>query len=177
MAGDWVEGKKDGHGCYTYKNGDVYQGYWLKDRRAGQGKYFFKGASCSFEGVWKDGHFLKGDWVMRDGGTYQGQFFDGKPINEGAFVFNSGNVQRCSWKIGDQDENPTWTMKAGAMTTLPVYAVEQAAKAAEEARKEEEERKVQAEQARLKAEAEAEEERIQAEARAAAAAAAEAGEE
>lgn len=41
-AGEFQNGKKDGFGTYTYPNGDVYQGYWLNDKRAGEGKYFFK---------------------------------------------------------------------------------------------------------------------------------------
>lgn len=42
MIGDFQQGRKDGFGTYTYSNGDVYQGYWLNDKRAGDGKYFFK---------------------------------------------------------------------------------------------------------------------------------------
>ena len=58
------------------------------------------------------------------------------PQADGAFIFTSGNVQRCSWKTGGDDADaPTWSMVPGVITTLPVYTEEEAIKAAEEARK------------------------------------------
>lgn len=89
---------------------------------------------------------------MRNGGTYKGVFADGKPAgNDGAFVFTNTNVQRCGWKAGEN-----WSYIPGIITTLPVYAEEEALKAAEEARRAEEERKRLAAEAAAQAAAEAE---------------------
>ncbi|MCD8214798.1 MAG: hypothetical protein LUC97_04020 [Clostridiales bacterium] len=35
--GDWVDGKREGKGTYTFANGSVYDGYWANDKRNTQG--------------------------------------------------------------------------------------------------------------------------------------------
>ena len=32
---------RDGKGIYKYKNGDIYDGYWVKDEKEGYGEYKF----------------------------------------------------------------------------------------------------------------------------------------
>ena len=36
--GEWVDGKKEGFGKYTYASGGVYEGDWAGDERRGEGK-------------------------------------------------------------------------------------------------------------------------------------------
>ena len=36
-VGDFVDGERTGHGTFTYKNGDKYDGQWHKGKRHGIG--------------------------------------------------------------------------------------------------------------------------------------------
>lgn len=35
-------GAKDGFGIYRFRNGDIYEGQWKKDKKHGNGEYRFK---------------------------------------------------------------------------------------------------------------------------------------
>ena len=37
ILGNFVNGKRHGHGVYVYTNGDVYQGNWSEDIKEGAG--------------------------------------------------------------------------------------------------------------------------------------------
>jgi hypothetical protein len=47
--GQWVNGKKQGVGKYTFSNGELYDGDYFNNRKHGYGKYTFKNGS-SYEG-------------------------------------------------------------------------------------------------------------------------------
>ena len=40
--GGWLHGKKHGQGLVIYANGDCFEGYWRKDLREGEGKYWIR---------------------------------------------------------------------------------------------------------------------------------------
>ncbi len=65
-TGEFKAGYPDGHGVYTWKNGNVFEGGWVKGKRDGQGKMIFKRgdkADSVVTGFWKKdqyaGKFLK----------------------------------------------------------------------------------------------------------------------
>ena len=42
ITGQWANGKRNGHGVYTYFNGDKYSGGWVNDVKQGKGVYLYK---------------------------------------------------------------------------------------------------------------------------------------
>lgn len=36
-------------------NGDVYDGYWLNDKKEGPGRFYYKASGKVYEGEWVDG--------------------------------------------------------------------------------------------------------------------------
>ena len=72
--GGWLHGKKHGQGLVIYPNGDCFEGYWRKDLRDGEGKYWVKrsvndnessqedkeGLGKLITGVWKRGTMKTG---------------------------------------------------------------------------------------------------------------------
>ena len=64
--GQWHHGKRQGHGTYTFKNGDTYEGEWVSGLREGCGKYT-KANGDSYTGVWKAGDIVSidGDQQLR----------------------------------------------------------------------------------------------------------------
>ena len=63
-----MAGKKQGHGIFTYSNGDFYEGMYENDLKHGQGTYNHK-----------------------DGNRYRGAWFAGKQHGVGTFFGNNGN--------------------------------------------------------------------------------------
>ena len=65
--GGWLRGRKHGQGLVIYPNGDCFEGYWRKDLRDGEGKYWIKSRnndndtaestnknnSRAIKGIWK----------------------------------------------------------------------------------------------------------------------------
>ena len=41
FAGEWLNDSRNGHGVYTYVNGDTYEGEWSDNLRHGQGTYTY----------------------------------------------------------------------------------------------------------------------------------------
>ena len=71
-AGDWLLGKKSGHGTYSFSPGGVYSGQWLNDLRHGQGR-LVKKDGASYAGMWhmgkRSGHGVE---VEVNGNRYEG---------------------------------------------------------------------------------------------------------
>lgn len=58
--GMFKEGYPEGKGKYTYKNGNVFTGYWLKGIKHGKGKFVFyiNGKINLQDGYWDNGDFV-----------------------------------------------------------------------------------------------------------------------
>lgn len=90
--GSWKADKRDGEGEYRYASGDVYRGAWKEDKKHGQGSYLFKESMSTYMGEFKDGKFIKGEWIMKDGSTFSGIFSKDIP-KKGTYNFAStGNT-------------------------------------------------------------------------------------
>lgn len=63
------DGFREGYGKIEYPSKDIYEGYWHKDKRHGQGLYLYK-----------------------NGGRYLGEFLDNLPTGQGCKIYNSGNI-------------------------------------------------------------------------------------
>eukprot|EP00899_Mesostigma_viride_P006515 jgi/Mesvir1/15865/Mv03411-RA.1 len=96
--GQWENGKRHGQGMYTFPNGDIYDGGWLLDKKSGPGTYVFKESLSQFLGDWVGGNFVRGEWVLRDGTVYSGNFEANKPKGEGSFTMpHAGNIVEGSF--------------------------------------------------------------------------------
>ena len=61
-----------GKGRYTKKNGDIYQGEFVKGQMTGKGKLYIAAAEQSFEGNFANGVLTKGKIFGKDGSVYNG---------------------------------------------------------------------------------------------------------
>ena len=98
--GEILNGKRHGHGTYTWAYGDTYEGDWKDGKRCGRGKLIQYGKSpsgetyikYSYDGEWLDskehGHGIcvEGDFGMyKNDKVYEGEWVNGK--RQGRFVW------------------------------------------------------------------------------------------
>ena len=50
--GQWHEGKRNGYGVLTKRNGDHFEGHWVNNMREGQGSYYYHDKNKLFVGEW-----------------------------------------------------------------------------------------------------------------------------
>ena len=74
---DESTGKKSGTGRMVFKNGDVYEGAWLDDKRHGKGVY----------------HFANGD-------VFECHFVSGVKHGEGSYLYAQGELCSGTWQNG-----------------------------------------------------------------------------
>ena len=78
--GELKDGKRHGHGKYTYSNGNIYEGEWEEDQQSGQGTYTWGEGDFEgdrFIGKWKGGHRNgEGIYSWSDGRKYEGNWKD-----------------------------------------------------------------------------------------------------
>ena len=92
--GDMYDGEfffdaRHGHGVYQWDNGDVYVGNFTSDKRHGRGKFSFHNGNV-YEGEFCDGFFDGYGKYNFAGGSYEGNWRDGK--YNGAGVLTYGNT-------------------------------------------------------------------------------------
>ena len=107
-------GEKDGKGYFIYANGDLYEGYWSKNKRNGKGRMIYSKfdkinpvfdfcqkqyphfdddelRAAIYEGYWKDGMFDgNGTYTFLNGEKYEGTWYQGKMKGYGKYTFKSG---------------------------------------------------------------------------------------
>ena len=108
MGKKWEIGNiENGHGKYTYKNGDVYEGEWKDFQRHGQGK-LIQTDGTSWEGPWfkdkKHGRGIATIFGTKDAMTYEndkiikiweiGNIENG----HGKHIYRNGKVYEGEWK-------------------------------------------------------------------------------
>ena len=98
--GEILNGKRHGHGTYTWADGDTYEGDWKDGKRCGRGKLIQYGKSptgetymkYSYDGEWLDGKehghgiCVEGDfgWEKMDK-VFEGEWVNGK--RQGRFIW------------------------------------------------------------------------------------------
>ena len=100
--GEWLVGKMDGHGEFTYKNGDSYAGDLKANCKHGRGTLRKT-----------NGYLYDGDWQMdkrtgkcterkANGDRYEGDIVNGLPHGRGTFYYANGAVADGCWRSGVQ---------------------------------------------------------------------------
>ena len=124
--GGFHAGLKEGQGRKTYANGDIYEGQWSHDFRAGSGRYAFgpqsPWAGDVYDGQWRaDKMHGIGTYQWSGNESYSGAWIDGRPNGTGT----GGQARRaayltafkaelsktagrvCSLKRAENDTRPT----------------------------------------------------------------------
>ena len=102
--GQWSHNVPHGDGTYKYPNGDIYSGQWSQGVKTGQGSYEYGGNGAQLVGTWVDGSIATGQWIYKNGNSWNGQFKNGRPIGTGAYITKAGNEQNGEWVEILQDE-------------------------------------------------------------------------
>eukprot|EP00746_Dinoflagellata_sp_MGD_P162351 gnl/MRDRNA2_/MRDRNA2_89880_c0_seq1.p1 gnl/MRDRNA2_/MRDRNA2_89880_c0~~gnl/MRDRNA2_/MRDRNA2_89880_c0_seq1.p1 ORF type:complete len:383 (+),score=97.54 gnl/MRDRNA2_/MRDRNA2_89880_c0_seq1:84-1232(+) len=90
----------DGYGRRVWKDGAVYEGYWAKGRKDGEGKFEEKGR-C-YDGMWKDGkRHGKGTQVFDTLTRYEGRWANGMQHGTGKYYSEEdGSIFEGHWHNG-----------------------------------------------------------------------------
>lgn len=99
--GEWKDGKQNGYGKMTWANDDVYEGEWKNDMFDGHGIYTFANGNV-YDGEWKDGKqngYGKMTWANDD--VYEGEWKDGNINGHGKYTWANGSVREGEWKDGN----------------------------------------------------------------------------
>ena len=105
-TGQWSEEFKHGFGVQTYADGTVYKGQWSRNKRQGQGQYFYnltetvaettniKGKRFSIVGIWVDDQldYASVQASFPDGFTYVGGWSEGGMEGAGILRDLHGNM-------------------------------------------------------------------------------------
>eukprot|EP00826_Nyctotherus_ovalis_P009151 TRINITY_DN12405_c0_g1_i14.p4 TRINITY_DN12405_c0_g1~~TRINITY_DN12405_c0_g1_i14.p4 ORF type:complete len:147 (+),score=44.18 TRINITY_DN12405_c0_g1_i14:86-526(+) len=101
--GYWENGKKHGEGLFTYPNGDTYSGWWKYGKREGKGTYTFAETGMKLVGMWQNGEFTQGRWVIPNGNYFEGEFAKNQPNGQGRWVFQNGNVTQGNYTQAEEE--------------------------------------------------------------------------
>lgn len=96
-TGDFVEGKKHGHGVYLFRNGDEYEGPYNDNLRDGIGQMKFV-----------------------TGARYNGNFSKGQKHGEGTYFYANGDVYCGQWDNNERHGEGTYVVRAGAKEGVPL---------------------------------------------------------
>ena len=111
FEGFWKNDKATGLGVMTYNNGDKYGGSWVDGKRQGEGKMKYNK---------EDGRFYNGNWLQDkkrgqgtmtypDGSKYMGQWIDDKRNGPGAIQYKNNDVYNGDW-VDDKRKDGHGTM-------------------------------------------------------------------
>lgn len=103
-VGQFKDGKKQGYGVKTWKNGEQYIGQFENDAKNGFGIYKWAPQAARYTGDPKAG--------ARD--VYIGQFLNDQRDGDGAYEWASGDVYRGKWQADKFISTPTPMMQLQA---------------------------------------------------------------
>ncbi len=103
-AGSWLRNAKHGDGTYTYSNGDLFSGKWSRNQRTGKGAFVVASSGSQLVGSWVKGKLQHGRWVLADGTVYSGAFSNNQPKGKGLFTFPHGSQQEGEYGLAEGEE-------------------------------------------------------------------------
>lgn len=97
----------DGNGKFIFKNGDMYNGLWVKGLMQGQGTYTWKNGD-TYKGAFEDGMMEgRGTLKYKNGDRYIGTWEENKMQGRGHYIWEtpgdamSQNKYEGDWLQGD----------------------------------------------------------------------------
>lgn len=111
----------DGYGRRVWKDGAIYEGFWAKGRKDGEGKLEEKGR-C-YEGQWKDGkRHGKGKQVFDQLTRYEGRWANGMQHGSGKYYSEEdGSIFEGTWHNGAHHGIGTLHKKDGGKERLQYH--------------------------------------------------------
>jgi hypothetical protein len=98
--GEWLDGKRTGHGGYTMASGEHYEGEWRDSTKNGHGVKVWASGS-RYDGEWRnDKKNGQGTEVLANGTRYDGQWQDDVPNGPGTAVWPDGARADGVWVNG-----------------------------------------------------------------------------
>jgi hypothetical protein len=116
-AGSFVNGVPSGHGRWTYKNGDFYDGDVLEGEKHGFGSYHCAHSQCQYVGTFAKGAFVAGRWLFGDGSYVKGAFQPGMgknsfvPTGDAHCLFGRPGIQQ----VGEFQVGMKWNARPEAI--------------------------------------------------------------
>ena len=95
--GTFNNGKLEGQGKMSYRDGHIYIGQFQDWRQFGPGKMTFRNGDV-VDGVW-DGDSGQGTITYTDGSMYEGEFKKDKKHGTGTYTYPDGNKYTGSYKV------------------------------------------------------------------------------
>ena len=90
-VGYFLNNKRHGQGTCYWTNGDRYEGEWKDDKRHGQGTYYWTYGD-RYEGEWKDDkRHGQGIYYWNDGDKYVGFYVNDEIHGQGTYYWANGN--------------------------------------------------------------------------------------
>ncbi|KXZ48375.1 hypothetical protein GPECTOR_28g782 [Gonium pectorale] len=101
--GRYITNKKNGEGVYHFINADVYEGEFRDDRMDGYGVYTFSHEG-RYEGQWRNAVYNgTGAETFAKGSTYRGEYASGLRNGWGVCRFYNGDYYEGQWAKGQRD--------------------------------------------------------------------------
>ena len=102
-SGNWINGRPNGYGKITYKNGSTFEGNFVNGMCHGQGDFQTLN-KYGYQGEFENGKFHgKGKCTWPNGASYEGHFFQSKFHGQGVYRFSDGKEFRGHYKLGVKD--------------------------------------------------------------------------
>lgn len=112
-VGDFANNKRHGNGKIERKNGDTYTGQFQDDKIHGYGKTCYKNGNV-YEGEYKDGKRNGiGKVTLFSGDVYVGEFVDNKANGTGLLTYANGNIYQGQFKDNKAHGKGTITLADG----------------------------------------------------------------
>ena len=100
--GEIQNGRPNGFGYQTYKNGNKYFGEHKNGLPNGEGRSIYPDGSM-YLGEYKNGKFHgQGTFIWKDGYYYEGEFRDGTPNGQGTETLPNGHL------VGEYKDGKPW---------------------------------------------------------------------
>jgi hypothetical protein len=99
--GQQIKERRNGLGTMYYENGDVQISNWYNDIAHGCG-VLEKKDGTRYLGKWRDGklHWTKNQIQFTDGSLYEGSLINGEVTGKGTMMYSNGDVYQGEWKKG-----------------------------------------------------------------------------
>jgi len=111
--GEYLDGRRSGHGAYIDENGNSYEGEWRDDRRNGRGVLTNKKGE-RYDGEFRDGKVNgRGVMTLPDGTRYEGEFRDGKVTGRGIMTLADGSRYEGDFRDGKRNGRGLYTFADG----------------------------------------------------------------
>ena len=105
-VGTFKNGKQHGRGTFTFgpsskRAGDKYVGQYRNGQATGHGTATFSKTGNKYVGQFRNGKRVQGTFTWANtGNKYVGEFRNGKPNGQGTKIFADGRIREGTWKDG-----------------------------------------------------------------------------